>query len=895
MDKNIKPSREKVINPTSSPSEKDIQIQNIYLQRLADKLKETQFRNIDGFPVGTDEAIIALSDPPYFTACPNPFIEEWLQQNIKPYNPEQDNYHREPFATDVSEGKTDPIYNAHSYHTKIPYKAIMRYILHYTEPDDIVYDGFCGTGMTGVAAQLCGNKKYVASLGYNVNDDGTINNHKKSFSKLGTRKAILSDLSPLAGFIAYNYNNPIDIDKFQEAAKYFFEKIEHELSWFYQTKHIDGNIARINYVVWSEVFNCPNCGNEVIFLEEALNQKTGQVSQEFNCPNCRANISKRLMSRVFETYYDRLNNMTAKRVKRVPVLINYRIGNKKYNKKPDEQDLILLQKIEETSIDYFFPSLEMPYMYVTHVKDKMSNFGISHFSHFFLPRQQHALAIIWKIANDWPERHSKNALLFMIEQCIWGMTILNRYSPTHYSQVNRYMSGVFYVPSQISETSPWYVLEGKYKRLIKVFASLPKEKKIYISVNSGSDVSIADNSIDYIFTDPPFGENLQYSELNWFNESFYKIYPNKIPEAVVNKAQGKETEQYMTLMLKCFQENFRILKSGRWMTVVFHNSQNSIWNAIHEAIVHAGFIVADVRTLDKQGQTYKQALQGTVKSDLVISCYKPKNDFEKLFQQNKGKPQGVIQFIRQHLDMLPVVTFTKENKIETIAERTRFLLFDRMVAYHLQKGANVPMSASEFYQMLNEQCIERDEMYFLHEQVVRYDATRVSSEVEQLDIFIRDERSAVQWVRGELTQKPQTLGELTPKYLQETRDWDECEPRIELRDLLKENFIVDENGYWRVPDPNREKDLEALRRKVQLKTFEGYVTTKGPLKVFRKEAVLEGFKHCWQTKQYAVIVGVCEKIPPRILQEIHEFIQFYDIVKELVPDVPAQLQFTWEA
>ncbi len=56
---------------------------------------------------------------------------------------------------DVSEGKTDPIYTAHSYHTKVPHKAIMRAILHYTQPGDIVLDGFAGSGMTGVAAQMC--------------------------------------------------------------------------------------------------------------------------------------------------------------------------------------------------------------------------------------------------------------------------------------------------------------------------------------------------------------------------------------------------------------------------------------------------------------------------------------------------------------------------------------------------------------------------------------------------------------------------------------------------------------------------------------------------------------------------------------------------------------------
>jgi len=113
-------------------------------------------RHIDGFPIGEDEDIIKLSDPPYYTACPNPFIEDFIKEHGKPYEEESDDYHREPFAADVSEGKNDPIYNAHSYHTKVPYKAIMKYILHYTDPGDIVFDGFAGTGMTGVASQMCG-------------------------------------------------------------------------------------------------------------------------------------------------------------------------------------------------------------------------------------------------------------------------------------------------------------------------------------------------------------------------------------------------------------------------------------------------------------------------------------------------------------------------------------------------------------------------------------------------------------------------------------------------------------------------------------------------------------------------------------------------------------------
>ena len=190
--------------------------------RLSEYLKDPQFRTIEGFPIGSDEDILALSDPPYYTACPNPFLQEiipeWQQERTtlrQKLNLTDENYQREPYAADVSEGKNHPIYNAHSYHTKVPHKAIMRYILHYTDPGDIVFDGFCGTGMTGVAAQLCGDKKAVEELGYRVDEQSVVWEGDKAISHLGMRKAVLNDLSPAATFIAYNYNTPVDLTAFE--------------------------------------------------------------------------------------------------------------------------------------------------------------------------------------------------------------------------------------------------------------------------------------------------------------------------------------------------------------------------------------------------------------------------------------------------------------------------------------------------------------------------------------------------------------------------------------------------------------------------------------------------------------------------------------------------------
>ena len=114
-------------------------------------------RDIEGFPIGADEDIIALSDPPYYTACPNPFIADFIKEHGTPYDEATDDYHCEPFAAEVSEGKGDIIYNYHTYHTKVPPKAILKYINHYTKPGDIVYDAFAGSGMTGVACAFANN------------------------------------------------------------------------------------------------------------------------------------------------------------------------------------------------------------------------------------------------------------------------------------------------------------------------------------------------------------------------------------------------------------------------------------------------------------------------------------------------------------------------------------------------------------------------------------------------------------------------------------------------------------------------------------------------------------------------------------------------------------------
>lgn len=390
------------------------------------------------------------------------------------------------------------------------------------------------------------------------------------------------------------------------------------------------------------------------------------------------------------------------------------------------------------------------------------------------------------------------------------------------------------------------------------------------------ETTVLDNSIDYIFTDPPFGSNLMYSELNFLWEAWLKVFTNNKPEAVVNKVQKKGLPEYQDLMEKCFAECYRVLKPGRWMTVEFHNSSNAVWNAIQEALLRAGFVVADVRTLDKKQGSFKQVTTtSAVKQDLVISAYKPRESFRRRFLAEGGSIEAAWDFVRQHLDQLPVVV-ENSGKLGVIAERQAYLLFDRMVAYHVVNGIPVPLDAGDFYKGLKERFIERDGMYFLPGQVNEYDEKRLRLEMEdvQLAFHVTDERTAIQWLYRELAT-PQTYQEIQPKFVQELHQM-RYEKMPELRELLEENFLQDDEGRWYIPDVNKASDLAKLREKRLLKEFDEYLKTAGRLKVFRMEAIRAGFDRCWKKRDFKTIVDIARRLPENVLQEDPAILMYYD-------------------
>jgi hypothetical protein len=349
------------------------------------------------------------------------------------------------------------------------------------------------------------------------------------------------------------------------------------------------------------------------------------------------------------------------------------------------------------------------------------------------------------------------------------------------------------------------------------------------------------------------------------------------------------------------------------MTVVFSNSKASVWNAIQVALQQAGFVVAEVSALDKVQGSYRQMTSTTaVKQDLVISAYKPNGGLEQRLAERGATPDSAWDFVQTHLGQLSV-TKVKDGALEFIVERDPRRIYDRLVAWFVRHDSPVPLSSDEFLSGIRSRFPERDGMVFLATQVAAYDKKRAQvAQAPQMELFVSDERSAIDWLSDFLKSKPSTYQELHPEFITQLgAGWKKHETRPELSALLENNFLKYDgagdvpsqihaylsNGWrdlrnldkndpqlrakaqdrWYVPDPNKAQDLEKKRDKALLKEFDLYLASTGRrLKEFRLEVLRAGFKAAWGQKDYQTIIKVAQKIPEEALQEDEKLLLWYD-------------------
>lgn len=552
-------------------------------------------------PLG--EAQRSISRGPDLFLAPNPHFADFC----KPERPVRDV--RVPFAENIEAGKNSYVYDAHTYHTKVPPEGIKQLIAYYSDEGDTILDPFCGSGMTGVAA-----------------------------TELG-RKVMLSDLSPAAAFIAYNHATPVNPAHFMAAVRDLLKRSAPLEQYLYETRVRETGVrVPMLYTVWSFGFLCRSCGREFVLWDVARDERRSvresKIRSDFACPHCRTALNKRGLSRT----------------RRYPVQVGYSNpngGTKEVTATPDADDLEKLAEIDRAGLPagLWFPT--------TRISEGINTrqplaAGIRSVDQCYTTRALWAFAHLWRLALQWPEPDIRLKLLFTLTSLYKRITVFSEF---------RFWGGSgntanFNVPAIMNEQNVFRAFERKAGTISLYFGDTTRRQRdVRVSAQSACALSQVPNaSLDYIFTDPPFGGNINYSEMNILWEAWLGTFTEVKDEAIINKYQGKGIDEYQALLTSAFRECHRVLKGHAWMSVVFHNSSAEVWSALQSAILEAGFEVLGAQSFDKKHGTFKQFVSdNAVGYDLVLHCQKATGNLAQLAAGAQATRANAEDFIREQL------------------------------------------------------------------------------------------------------------------------------------------------------------------------------------------------------------------------------------------------------
>lgn len=606
------------------------------------------------------------------------------------------------------------LYNAHSYVTKINAASIVPFILAHTEPGDTVYDGFAGTGATGLAAALCSRPDEV--------DKSVMPEALRGEVKWGARRSVLYDVGRLAAFISNTLLHPPDSAAFDEAAGKLLTDLERDYGWMYEVEDPDGETGVLRHIVHTEHVLCPQCGAEHTYRDLVLDLEEVSMDDATQCDQCGAKFSAAEATRVTERTHDDVLDRMVEHRKRTPALVYGRTGKTYWRRDATPADFDKIHEIAGTPIPEAVPVVRM----MKRDADKWGHMhragyhqGISHLHHFYTRRNLIAVGAAWEATAKWDEPLCQ-ALRFWISS----------YNASHATLMARVVCkksagdlvvtsmqpGALYVSSLPVEKNVFKGLSRKQSAMKRAFHKASKlERRAEVRCASSLDVDLPDHSVDYIFTDPPFGENIQYAEVNFINEAWLGNVTDTTEEVIVSSYQEKSLADYQELLRRGFQENHRILKPGGLMTVNFNSASRDVWKAVRQAWQQAGFRLERVSLLDKKQSSFKQVTtDGAVKGDALLLLRRAD---EALLTSSIGITRlEVIDDVWEAVDRRLAELASADNTDATA--RTHHRLYSWLLSFCLRRGQAPPINAKEFFIELEQRyTIDDNGRYFRSPQV----------------------------------------------------------------------------------------------------------------------------------------------------------------------------------
>lgn len=748
----------------------------------------------------------------YYSSGPNPNLAKFVEEHSTPYDPAADDYDVAPFDKPITTTKATAIYNMHTYWSKKPHDAIQQYIRHYTKPGDLVLDPFCGSGGTALAALMEG------------------------------RKAIAIDLSPAATFITKNYCTPVDVDELQRAFEELKEKVKPEMDWLYETRcDRCGGKATIDFTVYSHVFQCPRCLEMVALFDCPQVKSSTKSGKEKNirvCPYCQINgIEEEISNR-------------SRSVGIVPVLVSLvceegckpkRSERKHTDLNPKKYDyfknidLVKIDEIDKHDIPYWYPKIDMLRGQETTRNASIAGRDWYYVSDLFTKRNLWALALLRsKIVSLDIFSPIGTSMMIAFTGFLLALTKMQRYYPNS-SFPNMTLPGTYYTPPIFSEENVFKYWENKFLRNLKGLREISLKvngSNILISTQTATHLpEIKSDSVDFIFTDPPYSGKYQYGELNFVWEAWLGVNSDwHEGEIIVNSHRGKTMSDWAEMIKVAMKECYRVLKPGRWISLCYHDTSEGTWQLVQDIMAEIGFIpdLSD-KTLfiDAEQKSFNQINANKVtKRDLVVNFRKP-------------RPGELSQ----------LMLFTGEEDEKTFSEKARAILaesldripgqsadtlYDELVSRMVRKGEFERHNFDEILRQVAEPVREtrmknlfdpQDPDLFGTHESVRWYLRETAATMDEAET--RKEETAAQrlesfmssYLKAHKDEVGVHYSDLFEQYLPVSD-----KPRRLLQDWLIEYFYKTEDGTWRPPKDDEERQQKAaLRTSGTLRTIRRFV------------------------------------------------------------------------
>jgi len=520
-----------------------------------------------------------------------------------------------------------PMYLMHKFWARKPHNVVGEYIEHYSRKGEIVLDPFVGSGVTAIEALKRG------------------------------RKAIAIDLDPIATFITRMTLKPIDIKKFKEAFKQIEKNVRKGVEKLYTTNCPEcGHECLEAYVIWSDVVQCDVCKEKVV-MARAIKKENFFVCSSGH----RINPNNVVESEPIE-----IGCECKECLKRPDQRVRFII--KKLEEK-DTQDKERLKQISQQPIPYWHPkNIRLFYDDGKPFKKKETNNFVED---LFDKRSLIAHSMVYHEIEKVENEDIRDLMKLVFSSNLHNVSKLN---PVHQPRWRRkqhpstsWIVHSYWVPYLRVELPFWFyfnerfqhILKGKkesnkaipYFKEAKSFDDLKKDANILICTQSSlrlfdSPAKIPNDSVQYVFTDPPYGGSIQYMELSTMWASWLRGEKNDPRfalkfdnEITINENQRKDFDYYHKMLKASFEQVFNVLKAGRWLTVTFHNTDIKIYNSIIKAAVLAGFDLEKIFYQAPARPSAKGLIQpyGSAIGDYYIRFKKPEQKEELLSEAEIDK------------------------------------------------------------------------------------------------------------------------------------------------------------------------------------------------------------------------------------------------------------------